>query len=567
MGREARANQAGTAGELAPFLLTIPIAKVDKEKRLVSGPATCEVLDQQGDIVDYKTAKKFFTDPDLWPGNIREMHQPKAVGKKVTAECVDDDKVINLTSRVSTGAPDTWEKVLDGTLSMYSIGGSGRRVEEKTADGKTVKRLFLEKLAEVSLVDNGANQLAKFTIVKSVDGVPTDAEPAELETELEPVTKAGAALEAAAAAVATAKTVGPWYAGVDGKSIPMTTAADVTKALRGLARAKTADRPVVKANVIRLAYAHGLEAGLPDQWKTATDTTKVQKDYWYGMPYGADVCQAEPYDIQSILSAIGTLEQCLASEMREPGQAEPADVAQIGFLRASVTAAIQFLQSEFEEQFEDVADETTKAARVTVRKSVVLEGASSVFGAGLDAIVKAGARHSSKDMAMVQKVHDVSKDLGAVCKDMGDDDSTDADKAAKVAKAAISKPATDEDPTMHEDIAKLNTALDAEKAIVAKQAETLAKQTETIAAFETRLKLIEDGPAAGGPVRSAEAAKSLGGPEASSADNAAADAAIVKAFQQIATETDNPELKSAAAREILKFQTRTGSNAIAFAPR
>jgi hypothetical protein len=108
MGREARANQSTANEEIGSWLFRLPIAKVDKDLRLVSGVVTSEILDKQGDIVDYEAAKKVFTDEALWPGNMREMHQPKAVGKRVGVEFDDDLKEIILTAKVSKGAPDTW---------------------------------------------------------------------------------------------------------------------------------------------------------------------------------------------------------------------------------------------------------------------------------------------------------------------------------------------------------------------------------------------------------------------------------------------------------------------------
>ena len=56
------------------------IEKVDSSKRLVSGWATSEDLDRQGDIIPYDVAKEAFADAWTWMG-VREMHQNKAVGK------------------------------------------------------------------------------------------------------------------------------------------------------------------------------------------------------------------------------------------------------------------------------------------------------------------------------------------------------------------------------------------------------------------------------------------------------------------------------------------------------
>ena len=65
------------------FRIFIPIAKVNHEQRTVAGWATTEKVDKQNEIVDYEASKKAFDD---WHGNIREMHEPKAVGKAIAVQ-------------------------------------------------------------------------------------------------------------------------------------------------------------------------------------------------------------------------------------------------------------------------------------------------------------------------------------------------------------------------------------------------------------------------------------------------------------------------------------------------
>ena len=60
--------------------LSFPIAKVNREKRTVSGFASLDNVDRHGDIVTADASKKAF---ERFRGNIREMHQPTAVGKMV----------------------------------------------------------------------------------------------------------------------------------------------------------------------------------------------------------------------------------------------------------------------------------------------------------------------------------------------------------------------------------------------------------------------------------------------------------------------------------------------------
>ena len=185
-----------------PIQLAVAVAKVDRAQRLVRGVATQEVLDAHGEVVDYASVKAALA---TWKGNIREMHQPVAVGKAVAVACDDVGKAVTVEAYISKGAEDTWQKVLDGTLSMYSIGGVGDRVTQKAADGTVEKRLLVKQLHEISLVDVGACPTAAFSLVKVVDGQVVDAqaddappaEPAAPETapELEAAPQAEAPIE------------------------------------------------------------------------------------------------------------------------------------------------------------------------------------------------------------------------------------------------------------------------------------------------------------------------------------------------------------------------------------
>lgn len=161
--------------------LSMPIAKVDKENRLVSGFATLDNIDTQGDVVTAEASAKAFARAR---GNLREMHSPIAVGKVVNFredEFFDQDtnkfyRGVFVTAYVSKGAPDTWEKVVDGTLTGFSIGGEviDSSTEFVKEAGRTIKFINDYELVELSLVDNPANQLANvFSIQKSASGSVT----------------------------------------------------------------------------------------------------------------------------------------------------------------------------------------------------------------------------------------------------------------------------------------------------------------------------------------------------------------------------------------------------------
>lgn len=158
--------------------LGVPITKVDKENRLVSGFATLNNVDRHGDIVDASASAKAF---ERFRGNIREMHQPLAVGKMVAFETKgwkdkDTDKTyegVHVTAYVSKGAESTWQKVLDGTLSGFSIGAKVLEQDtEKGDDGEDHRVIKDYELFELSLVDSPANQFANvMSITKTDDGM------------------------------------------------------------------------------------------------------------------------------------------------------------------------------------------------------------------------------------------------------------------------------------------------------------------------------------------------------------------------------------------------------------
>lgn len=156
--------------------LSMPIAKVDVERRIVSGFATLDNIDKQADIVPTDVSLKAF---EMFRGNLREMHQSIAVGKVVNfrQEKFFDkatDRLYNgvyVDAYISKGAQDTWEKVLDGTLSGFSIGGiikdSENAYDEKVA--KTIRVVKDYELNELSLVDNPANQFANVVSIQKIN--------------------------------------------------------------------------------------------------------------------------------------------------------------------------------------------------------------------------------------------------------------------------------------------------------------------------------------------------------------------------------------------------------------
>ena len=177
MDNDMLINKAHWTTDKNSVRLSMPIGKVDIERRMVSGFATLDNIDKQDDIVTTEASLQAFKN---FRGNLREMHQPSAVGKIVSFK---EDKYFDPNSKkfysgvyvsayVSKGAQDAWEKVLDGTYSGFSIGGNIKSWDDAyNADMDKAIRIIKDyDLYELSLVDSPANQFASIISVEKVNG-------------------------------------------------------------------------------------------------------------------------------------------------------------------------------------------------------------------------------------------------------------------------------------------------------------------------------------------------------------------------------------------------------------
>ena len=160
------------------------VTRIDEGKREVTLTATSERRDSFKTRFDYEASKDAFR---RWLpiGNIREMHQAKAVGTAVDVAFDDDNRKVDLTLRVSEGAEDTWKKLKDGTLKGGSIGASNVLWEKPMvtrADEEAIPTAKRYDLVEFSLVDNPSNPDCRVIAIRAA-GVNHD-----VIAEDEPVT-------------------------------------------------------------------------------------------------------------------------------------------------------------------------------------------------------------------------------------------------------------------------------------------------------------------------------------------------------------------------------------------
>lgn len=171
------------------------LRKVDEEKRLVFGRIAEEAVDRSGEIMDYVSSKPHFAkwSEDMAKatdgknlGNVRAMHGKVAAGGLTGIEFNDTGKAIDVVAKITDD--QEWRKVMAGTYSGFSIGGSyvGEKKVEKVA-GQDVTR-YTAKPNEVSLVDRPCMPGAKFFEVQKADGTlakvdfaaPTEPSPVDV---------------------------------------------------------------------------------------------------------------------------------------------------------------------------------------------------------------------------------------------------------------------------------------------------------------------------------------------------------------------------------------------------
>ncbi len=171
----------------------VAFEKINKEERLVYGTISSENLDSQNQIVEAKAIEDALADYMKY-GNIREMHQPRAVGKAKNVWF--EDGLWKICAKIVDNA--AWEKVKEGVYNGFSIGGKTKPggIKKVQQDGKYIERLTAIEMTEISLADRPANGDATFDMWKVAGIEPQNQEnqeggaaamPPELENKIESV--------------------------------------------------------------------------------------------------------------------------------------------------------------------------------------------------------------------------------------------------------------------------------------------------------------------------------------------------------------------------------------------
>jgi hypothetical protein len=257
--------------------LFLPLAKVDLDRRLVTGVATAETPDRSGEIFDYASSKPYF---EKWSaeaaaasggksfGAVRAMHTPIAAGKLTDIAFDDNAKRITVVAKIVDD--DEWRKVQEGVYTGFSQGG---RYVKRWADADSGLTRYTADPHEISLVDLPCVPNATFDVVK--DGMVEKrsfASRAEANDSADTDVDAGDEdLDADKREFSAAQREKDAEEGVampDG-SYPIRSAKDVANAVRDCCR--SGEKVDVKAHIIARAKAIGAKSALPDDWTEAAD--------------------------------------------------------------------------------------------------------------------------------------------------------------------------------------------------------------------------------------------------------------------------------------------------------
>ena len=256
--------------------LFLPLAKVDVDRRLITGIATAETPDRSGEIFDYASSKPYF---EKWSaeaaaasggkslGAVRVMHTPIAAGK--LTDIAFDDKAKRITVCAKVVDDDEWRKVLEGVYTGFSQGG---RYVKRWADPDSGLTRYTAEPHEISLVDLPCVPDATFDVVKGgmieKRAFASHADPIDPAADENIDDDDSASDESELSSGESEKVAEDDVAMPDG-SYPIRTAEDIKNAVASYYRSgKKSD---VKAHIIARARALGTESAIPDDWMEAAD--------------------------------------------------------------------------------------------------------------------------------------------------------------------------------------------------------------------------------------------------------------------------------------------------------
>lgn len=138
------------------------IEKIYHDKQIVEGIISKATPDDDDDLIPQDVIKAAWPDYMSF-ANVREMHDPKAIGKILKFKFLEDGTV---WVRAKIVDRDAWEKVKEGIYKGFSIGGRALAWIKENLNGKEIRRITKMLLFEISLVDRPAHPDAKLLLWK-----------------------------------------------------------------------------------------------------------------------------------------------------------------------------------------------------------------------------------------------------------------------------------------------------------------------------------------------------------------------------------------------------------------
>lgn len=201
-----------------PVNFYIPFKKMDEERGIVYGYATTPHLDYDKQKIDMASVAKALPEYLEW-GNIREMHERKAVGVVLNEAVEMTDDGLFIGAKIVD--KEVQVKIKEGVYKGFSIGLSGCEIRKSDDAPNGILTGDNMAIIEISVVDRPANPKAIVTAYKVHEGkVETTLEKLALsDSEVSP-SKPAAASPSGAAPVKFLTFAKAWQAGETMEDLP-----------------------------------------------------------------------------------------------------------------------------------------------------------------------------------------------------------------------------------------------------------------------------------------------------------------------------------------------------------
>lgn len=435
------------------------LTKIDESNRLVYGRACQEVPDHTGEIFDYEKSVPHFR---AWSdemskatggqsqGNIRAMHGKVAAGRVDALTYCDDEFAIDICAKIVDD--NEWQKCLQGVYTGFSIGGS---YGEKWADGANTR--YEAKPTEISLVDRPCIPTATFFSIQKSDGsiMQKSFQTAEAETEYQ-VTGTPEEADALAKLLATNKMS-------IGDAVRAVSAALDAPIRSALEKRYVEDEPDAEylASLMDMEKVAAREDVSPKEGASKYGDVKFadEKNNKYPIENEAHIraawnyankpANAAKYSAEDLKSIKGKIIAAWKEKIDKAGPPSAEKSDQAGDMKkglyecgqlAQMLQSLYYLAMQCKREAASEADNSPLPARLStvvadiagVYKDMATEEADELLAELTEAddyqpevmqmafglagsLAKAGARNSKSDAETLQKMHDLSASLGAMC--------------------------------------------------------------------------------------------------------------------------------------------------------